>query len=355
MIRTNLRIMEKENLIPEPGKKYMRRAMQLARYGAGFVSPNPMVGAVIVDRTGRIIGEGWHRRYGGPHAEVNAVASVRPEDEPLLTESTIYVTLEPCSHYGKTPPCSRLLIQKNFKRVVVGSPDPFPLVSGRGIKMLRDAGIEVVENFMRTECDYINRRFITAHTLHRPYILLKWAESRDGYIAARSSEDRPEQTKLSSTLSSMAMHAVRAEYDAILVGVDTVIIDNPSLTTRLWPGDNPVAVTFDSARIPQDSNILTHRHVLLDPSIDLIHNMERLYEDEKITSLMVEGGADTLARFIEAGIYDEIRVERAPILLGRGVPAPCISSNIILARQEKIEDSIISLYANSKNVFLTGK
>ena len=151
-----------------PEKKYMLHALQLARYGAGFVSPNPMVGAVVVAPDGRIIGEGWHRKFGGPHAEVNAMASIHPENEHLIKDSTIYVTLEPCSHYGKTPPCSLLLINKGIKRVVVGSPDPFPLVSGRGIKMLREGGIEVIENFMQEECDFLNRRFITAHTLSRP-------------------------------------------------------------------------------------------------------------------------------------------------------------------------------------------
>ncbi|MDE6028394.1 MAG: bifunctional diaminohydroxyphosphoribosylaminopyrimidine deaminase/5-amino-6-(5-phosphoribosylamino)uracil reductase RibD, partial [Muribaculaceae bacterium] len=211
-----------------PEEKYMLRALQLAACGAGFVSPNPMVGAVIVAPDGRIIGQGWHRKFGGPHAEVNAVASVKAEDEHLLKDSTIYVTLEPCSHYGKTPHCSLLLINKGLKRVVVGSPDPFPHVSGRGIKMLREAGIEVIENFMRKECDALNRRFLTAHTLGRPYILLKWAQSRNGLIAAAhhisSSLDSDSgvqphvrQTavpvQLSSPLTSTLMHSQRALYD----------------------------------------------------------------------------------------------------------------------------------------------
>ncbi len=163
--------------IHHPDAKYMRRALELARFGEGNVSPNPMVGAVIVAPDGKIIGEGWHRKFVGPHAEVNAVNSVHPDDQPLLHESTIYVTLEPCSHYGKTPPCSKLLIEKQFKRAVIGMTDPFKEVSGRGIRMLREAGIEVIENFLEKQCREINRRFVTAHTLKSPNIPLKWAQS----------------------------------------------------------------------------------------------------------------------------------------------------------------------------------
>ncbi|MDE5870103.1 MAG: bifunctional diaminohydroxyphosphoribosylaminopyrimidine deaminase/5-amino-6-(5-phosphoribosylamino)uracil reductase RibD, partial [Muribaculaceae bacterium] len=207
----------KSSLFPSPETKYMQRAIQLAYNGVGFVSPNPMVGAVIVADDGRIIGEGWHRKYGGPHAEVNAVASVAPSDIKLLKGATIYVTLEPCSHYGKTPPCSLLLIEKEIGRVVIGSADPFPLVSGRGVKMLRNAGIEVIEDFMRKECDEINRKFLTAHTLQRPYILLKWAQSSDGFIAAFSESGNPEPVVLSSGYTKMLMHSLRAQYDAILI------------------------------------------------------------------------------------------------------------------------------------------
>ena len=242
---------------------YMRRAIELARKGAGFVSPNPMVGAVIVAPGGRIIGEGWHRRYGGPHAEVNAVASVKAEDDMLLPESTIYVSLEPCSHYGKTPPCSKLLIEKRFRRVVIGMRDPFKEVSGRGIVMLREAGIEVIENVLEKECRHLNRRFITAHTLHRPYIQLKWAQSADGYIAAINAQGEGIPVKLSDPLTSVEMHRERAMADAILAGTNTIISDNPSLTTRLWPGKSPRPVIFASARIPADAEILKHNPIIL--------------------------------------------------------------------------------------------
>ncbi|MBD5188937.1 MAG: bifunctional diaminohydroxyphosphoribosylaminopyrimidine deaminase/5-amino-6-(5-phosphoribosylamino)uracil reductase RibD [Bacteroidales bacterium] len=332
-----------------PEKKYMQRALELARYGAGFVSPNPMVGAVIVAPDGRIIGEGWHRKFGEGHAEVNAVASVRPEDEHLFGQSTIYVTLEPCSHYGKTPPCSLLLIEKGIGRVVVGSPDPFPLVSGRGIKMLREAGIEVVENFMRNECDALNRRFITAHTLGRPYILLKWAQSSDGFIAAINHDGTPRSIKLSNAATSVLMHSQRALYDAILVGSNTIIIDNPSLTTRLWPGGSPRPVTFRSPRIPEDATVFSRDCILIDSSIQtgnisLGLELNRLYSEYGITSLMVEGGASTLNSFIENNLFDEIRVEISPDIIGDGIYAPPIPTPCNLISSEKFGSTLILEY-----------
>ncbi|MDE7441897.1 MAG: bifunctional diaminohydroxyphosphoribosylaminopyrimidine deaminase/5-amino-6-(5-phosphoribosylamino)uracil reductase RibD [Muribaculaceae bacterium] len=322
-----------------PDKRYMERALQLAAYGAGFVSPNPMVGAVIVAPDGRIIGQGWHRRYGGPHAEVNAVNSVAEADAHLIPESTIYVTLEPCSHYGKTPPCSLLLIQKKIRRVVVGSPDPFPLVAGRGIKMLREAEIEVIEGFMQEECDWLNRRFITAHTYHRPYILLKWAQSADGYMASLP----PAPVQFSGPITGALMHAHRALSDAILVGVNTILVDNPTLTTRHWPGNSPRPVTFNSPRLKKQENpscapvalsnedgsrspmiLSNEKLILLDPSKPLETSMHDLYEHHGITSLLVEGGPETLRRFLDLNLFDAIRVEIAPIELGTGLPAPSL-------------------------------
>lgn len=322
------------NFIPEPS--YMRRALRLATYGAGFVSPNPMVGAVITASDGRIIGEGWHRRFGGPHAEVNAVASVRDEDKHLLSESTIYVTLEPCSHYGKTPPCSKLLIEKGLRRVVIGSADPFPLVRGRGIKMLREAGIEVIEDFLRQECDFLNRRFITAHTLGRPYVQLKWAQSRDGFMAALREDGLYVPVTLSSPLTSRLMHRERALADAILVGTNTVVSDNPSLTVRLWPGHDPRPVTFRSDNLPPDAKINREELILLGTAESLPEQMNCLYRDFGITSLMVEGGADTLRRFLDSGPVDEIRLEISPILLGEGLRAPAIPGDFIRIELDEI-------------------
>lgn len=301
----------------------MERALQLARNGTGFVSPNPMVGAVIVSPEGKIIGEGWHALYGGPHAEVNAVNSVSPDDEHLLPQSTIYVTLEPCSHYGKTPPCSKLLIEKRFKRVVIGMKDPFKEVQGRGINMLREAGIEVEVGVLEKECRELNRRFITAHEKKRPYIQLKWARSADGFIAGLDCGSNGVRTPLSSPEKLVEMHRERVLADAILVGTNTLLIDNPSLTCRLWPcRRDPRPVIFKSDRLHPDLKIMERDPIMLDPALPLADNMHLLYIDYGITSLMVEGGAKILRSFIDAGLYDEKRIETAAIILGTGIPAP---------------------------------
>ncbi len=281
-------------------EKYMRRCLQLARNGEGMTMPNPMVGAVIV-HDGRIIGEGWHRRYGGPHAEVNAVRSVRPEDETLLPLSTIYVSLEPCSHWGKTPPCAELLVEKGFRRIVVGCLDPNEKVSGRGIQRLRDAGAKVVVGVLEKECKWLNRKFITFHTLHRPYITLKWAESADGFIdRQRNSRADGEPVKFSTPWTQMLVHQLRATHEAILVGRRTWELDQPSLTTRLWPGQSPQKLILSSNGTSLDTLI-------------------RPYQ-----SILVEGGAQTLQSFLDADLWDEAYIERSGIVLGGGVAAPQI-------------------------------
>lgn len=320
-------------------KKYMARALQLARQGAGHTSPNPMVGAVIVHK-GLIVGEGFHRCCGEGHAEVNAIASVRDHD--VLRESTIYVTLEPCSHYGKTPPCAKLLIDKGIKRVVVGCLDPFEKVSGRGIKMLQQAGIEVTVGVLEDECRALNKRFFTAHTSHRPWVLLKWAQSQDGFIAGMGGAT----VQLSTPLTQCLVHRERSMVDAIIVGARTVANDNPSLTTRHWSGNSPLRVVIDgNMTIPAASTILT------DGAKTLIYNsvkseitgsaqwaqvdimpsswLEDLYR-RGITSVMVEGGASILRQFINSNCWDEMRVEISPLRLGSGVKAPNFTaSNII--------------------------
>lgn len=284
--------------------QYMKRALQLARLGEGLVSPNPMVGAVIVAEDGKIIGEGYHHRYGGPHAEVCAVNSVKDTDRHLLKDSTIYVTLEPCSHYGKTPPCSKLIIDTGIPRVVVGSSDPFPEVSGRGIKMLRDSGVEVVENVLREECDALNVRFLTAHRLGRPWIQLKWAQSADGFMAAIDKDGRPYPVQFSTPVSSVWMHRRRSMVDAIMVGKNTLEIDKPRLDCRHWPGHAPRRV---------------------EPRHDLENQMHELYK-EGVTSLMVEGGPTLLQSFIDLGLYDDVRIEIAEKKLGAGLKAPNIKN-----------------------------
>lgn len=292
-------------------ERFMRRALDLARSGAGHVSPNPMVGAVIVAPGGRIIGEGYHRRYGEGHAEVNAMASVDVQDLPLIKESTIYVTLEPCSHYGKTPPCAKLLCDKGVKRCVVGIGDPNPKVSGRGIKMLRDAGIEVTENVLRDECEAINERFFTAHTKRRPWILLKWAETSDG--AMNAPDGSP--IEISSPATRALMHRERSMCDAIMVGTGTLLADNPTLTTRNWPGHSPRPVIFDSPRIKDERiknqlNIFSREPIILNARTPLEENMHLLYERYGVTSLMVEGGRTLIKSFIDSGLFDRIRIER---------------------------------------------
>ena len=301
---------------------YMRRALRLAANGEGFVSPNPLVGAVIADPLGRLIGQGWHRRFGGPHAEVQAVRSVRPGDRALLREATMFVTLEPCSHYGKTPPCARLIIDTGIPRVVVGADDPFREVAGRGIRMLREAGCEVVTGVLRRECEEINATFMTAHRLGRPFVLLKWAESADGFIAPPASGDG-RRAVFSNALSMTAMHRLRASADAIMVGINTVLADRPRLDARLWPcrdpETRPLRVSRESERLPEGFATCLRRR---DEPLDAF--LRRLYADFKVTSLMVEGGGEVLREFTGSGLFDAIRRETSPLPLREGIRAPRI-------------------------------
>lgn len=288
---------------------YMMRALQLAAMGAGHVSPNPMVGAVIVSADNRIIGGGFHRKYGEGHAEVNAFRSVKAEDEHLIADATMYVTLEPCSHFGKTPPCAKLICEKQVRRVVVGSMDPNPKVSGRGIMMLRESGIETSVGCLEQECKELNVRFFTAHTKHRPWILLKWAETAGGKMAGPCGQP----IAVSTPLTKVLMHAERAKCDAIMVGTNTLLSDNPSLDTRLWPGNSPRPVIFRSKRIEgmeKQFRVFSRQPILLDPEIGLEENMKLLFSEHGVTSLMVEGGRKLLDSFLSAGLYDRIRIEK---------------------------------------------
>lgn len=317
-------------------EKYMYRCIQLAQNGVNGAAPNPMVGAVVVHE-GRIIGEGYHIRCGGPHAEVNAIRSVK--DERLLTESTIYVSLEPCSHYGKTPPCADLIISKRIPRVVVGCMDPFAQVCGRGIQKLRDAGIAVAVDVLEQECLRLNRKFMTFNRRHRPYVTLKWAESADGFIDRDRTGGEP--VVLSTPLTRMTVHRQRAEHKAILVGRRTALLDNPSLTVREWVGTNPLRLVIDKElTLPHRLHLFDGttptwvftakanpsteavRYVQLDFGRDILAQMmESLYE-AKIQSLLVEGGSQLLQSFIDAELWDEIYIERSPLRLGSGVPSP---------------------------------
>lgn len=302
----------------------MRRALQLARNGEGRVSPNPMVGAVIVN-DGRIIGEGFHAFFGGPHAEVNAVNSVKPQDLHLLKNSTIYVTLEPCAHHGKTPPCANLLVDSGIPSVVIGSPDPNPLVAGKGVKILRDAGVEVETGVLREECDELNRRFLKAQTSSLPFITLKWAQSADGYIAAFDSKGSSCPVKFSSLLSSVDVHRLRSVHDVIMVGANTEKIDHPQLNVRLWGGNSPKKIVMSSSR-------------------DLKETLIQLRK-EGVSSLLVEGGAKLLNSFIKEGLWDEIRVEIAPQILRNGLKAPDLPEWARLKDNFKIRDNTVLLFS----------
>lgn len=300
-------------------EKYMRRCLQLARCGQQNAKPNPMVGAVIVDADGRIIGEGYHVRCGESHAEVNAYASVLPEDEPLLKEATVYVSLEPCAHYGKTPPCADLIVNKGARRVVVGCIDEFAEVQGRGIQKLRDAGIDITVGVLEAECRQLNRRFFTFHSLHRPYIILKWAQTANGFI-----DDHGQTLLLSSPFTQMLAHKLRAEEDAILVGHTTDLHEHPQLTVRHWHGSNPKRL------------VLTHQRSLT----QLIADLHR----HDVLSLIVEGGRQTHEAFIAAGLWDEIRVETAPMTVTAGTHAPQLPAEATLSTFNCYSQNTVIVY-----------
>jgi len=303
-------------------EKYMRRCIQLALNGRQNAKPNPMVGAVIVSADGRIIGEGYHVRCGEGHAEVNAFASVSQKDEALLKEATMYVSLEPCSHYGKTPPCADLIIRKGVRRVVVGCIDEFAEVQGRGIKKLQDAGIAVEVGVLEKECKELNRRFFTFHREKRPYIILKWAQTANGFI-----DDQYKPVQISNDFTKMLSHKLRSEEDAILVGRVTNERDHPQLTVRDWHGQNPKRLVID------------HAHPL---------NLESLHA-HNIQSLIVEGGAETLRSFLVQNLWDEIRVEtNTTMTVSGGTRAPQIPANVEVIRSESYDNQMIVTYARSR-------
>lgn len=319
---------------------YMWRCLQLARMGRPTVSPNPMVGAVIVC-DGRIIGEGYHHHSGGPHAEVNAIASVAVPEQ--LVRSTLYVSLEPCSHFGKTPPCANLIIDKQIPRVVVGCLDSNRQVDGRGVARLRNAGVEVTVGVLEGECRRLNRRFFTVQEAERPYIVLKWAQSQDGFIDKNRGADEP-PVIFSTSATRMLVHRLRSMSDAILVGTRTALFDNPSLTVRDWRGPSPLRVVLD-----RDLSLPLHLKLFCDAlptllvtspaapafvgsdaveqvrfpfDVELLPSLLNRLKEKKIQSLLVEGGGETLQRFIDSSLWDEAHVEIAPLRLGGGVAAP---------------------------------
>ena len=290
-------------------EKYMRRCIQLARNGICHAAPNPMVGAVIV-RDGKIIGEGYHVRCGEGHAEVNAIASVK--DESLLKDATIYVSLEPCSHYGKTPPCADLIIRKGIPRVVVGCVDPFSLVAGRGIQKLRDAGIEATVGVLEKECRELIRAFVTFNLKKRPYITLKWAQSADGFLDIRREDGNA--VRLSTPLSTLAVHKMRAEQKVI----DRQLTLPPHL--HLFDGSTPTLVFTEKEKAATQN--LTY--VTLDFGQNILPQIMQVLYEQKIQTLLVEGGSQTLQAFLEQGLWDEAFIEHARVTLHDGIPAPLL-------------------------------
>lgn len=317
---------EADRLERTENEKWMHRCLQLARCGRMGAAPNPMVGAVIVYK-GRIIGEGYHIRCGEAHAEVRAIGSVRPADRDFLKDSTIYVSLEPCAHYGRTPPCAELIVRTGIPRVVVGCVDPFARVSGRGIDILRKAGVEVTVGVLEEECLELNRRFITAQTKGRPYITLKWAVSADGFLDAwregpfDEAEKPTQAAQLSTSYSLVAVHHLRATNQAILVGHNTLRLDRPSLTVRHWSGNDPLRVvlgTVGESELP--SGFVAYADI--NTMLDALH-------EQGIQSLLVEGGAQTIQSFIDRGLWDEAREELSTRLLGCGVPVPKMPVGVV--------------------------
>ncbi|MBN1925846.1 MAG: bifunctional diaminohydroxyphosphoribosylaminopyrimidine deaminase/5-amino-6-(5-phosphoribosylamino)uracil reductase RibD [Prolixibacteraceae bacterium] len=339
----------------------MHRCLQLAKLAEGHTSPNPMVGCVIV-HNGLIIGEGFHQKCGGPHAEVNAINSVK--EESLLPESTLYVNLEPCSHHGKTPPCSDLIIERKIPRVVIGTSDPFAKVAGNGIRKLKEAGCDVTIDVLRDECFELNRRFFTFHTKKRPYIILKWAQTDDGFIDVDEKKRNTGQpTWITNEMARIAVHKQRSTEGAILIGTETALKDNPSLTLRDWHGKQPVRIVLDlKNRLPVNLNVFDNRSEtfvlagnhypdkrnanIIKTSDENLHNdlLDFLYQN-CIQSVIVEGGAKTLQGFIDKALWDEAHVYTGNICFGNGVKAPEIEGQHVA--DEYFGDSVLKVFRNN--------
>lgn len=345
----------------------MHRCLGLARLGAGNVAPNPMVGSVLMHNN-RVIGEGYHQRYGQAHAEVNCLASVKEEDKPLIAESTLYVSLEPCSHWGKTPPCADLILAQKIPKVVVGCRDPFPQVNGKGIEKLRAAGVETTVGVLEQECKELNRRFFWFHTQHRPYVILKWAQTLDQKIALLSTE----RLRITNDYTNRIVHKWRSEEAAIAVGKATALADDPQLNVRLWPGNHPLRIVVDTnLRLPSKLNLFDgsiptivfnkHQHSLpfekTEPRNLSGVNYYQITEDASLVpqllnglyrlnvqSLFVEGGAQLLQSFIDEGAWDEARVlTNESMIVGNGLPAPQLKK-VALVKTETVLSDVVRYY-----------
>ncbi|MFN0212720.1 MAG: bifunctional diaminohydroxyphosphoribosylaminopyrimidine deaminase/5-amino-6-(5-phosphoribosylamino)uracil reductase RibD [Saprospiraceae bacterium] len=351
-----------------PEARFMQRCFQLACYGAGNVSPNPLVGAVLVYK-GKIIGEGWHKRWGGAHAEVNCLDSVLPENQSLIPYSTLYCNLEPCAHFGKTPPCTDLILGHKVSSVVVSNLDPNPLVSGKGLEKLKRGGIETSIGLLEKEGAWLNRAFFTWIAKARPYIILKWAQSADGYLGEIN-----QRTTISSQAALRLVHRWRADCDAIIVGTNTAILDNPRLDNRYFYGKKPLRVVLDTqAKIPFSHNLLddstetwvyrqepesknseNRRHFVHTQFInarkrvlisDILENLKR----NNCAILLVEGGANLLDQFIQTGNWDEIRVLENIMVLRQGLASPVIPSEAILMEQFQLGEDCVHIFARQSS------
>lgn len=351
-------------------EKYMHRCLQLAQLGAGHVAPNPMVGAVLV-HDGRIIGEGWHQQYGGPHAEVHALGAVKDEDKALIPQSTLYVSLEPCAHFGKTPPCTDLIIHHKIPKVVIGCRDPFKEVNGKGIEKLITAGLEVLTGILENECIELNKRFFTFHTKKRPYVILKWAQTADGKMASpppdggTSTFPMP-RLIISNEYTNRLVHQWRSQEAAILVGTKTALYDDPELTTRLWPGPSPVRVVidkeltlptslklfnremrtivFNTVKHGEEDNL--HYFKLTYDTDVLLQIMDVLYQ-QQLQSILVEGGAQLLQSFIDKGFWDEARIiTNEELIINNGLNAPVLASGVKISAMQ-IQGDRIEIYKPS--------
>jgi len=364
-------------------EKYMYRCIELASLGLGNVAPNPMVGALLV-YDDRIIGEGYHKKYGEAHAEPNCIASVKEADKQLISQSTLYVSLEPCSHYGKTPPCADLIISHKIPKVVIGCRDPFPEVNGKGIEKLQTTGIDVVVGVLEKECKELNKRFFTFHVYRRPFIILKWAQSLNNKIGAlpdthtlgssatRGREGAP-RSYITNEFTNRLVHKWRSEEAAILVGTNTALADDPELTTRLWKGNNPTrmvvdlelklpsslkifngkakTIVFNTIKQEESNNILYYQ---VTGDVSLVHQIVNALYQLNVQTVLVEGGARLLQSFIDEGMWDEARViTNEELIMDNGLNAPSLSNQKLYGSQEIFSDQV-KIYENYLTRSLAG-
>ncbi len=333
----------------------MHRCLQLAKLGAGNVAPNPMVGAVLVNND-RIIGEGYHQRYGEAHAEPNCIASVKNGDKHLIPDSLMYVSLEPCAHYGKTAPCSDLIIKNKIPKVVIGCRDPFKEVNGKGIEKLKAAGVKVELGILKNECEELNKRFFTFYTLHRPYIILKWAQTSNNKITGQGNN----RLYITNEFTNRLVHKWRSEESAILAGTNTVALDDPELTTRLWTGNNPIRLIVDlDLRLSYSSKVFNNKsgtivftkikheetnhpfYYQVTEDVNLVHQIINALHQLKIQSVIIEGGAMLLQSFIDEEMWDEARtITNEELMISDGLKAPELNSCVKVGEQKILDDKI---------------